>query len=463
VKVQRSTILTLGAALSSGAVATGQTPLTGPTIADATVGDYLVPRFSPSGQLLAVSQVLADTAGESTQILVLNIGRRVLDTLLPTEAAAKYATYKAYVSDFKWLSDTSLVAWIPDGDVGVTGVTFNVPARRILHEEHHEGEEDSLPPYQPLADSLARLYPDVAPSGVSPSEVFGSGLNWPTVHGRGFVLVQKRYAGVDDDIWLYRLDRRDAKRILPLSGGARASLAGGFTTSRDIIFAVGSDTLGLYRLRRGRVESLMRVPVRPQGSTLAVRAQRGDSVWFILRLHASYERGSNPAFLYDGKRLLPLADYAELADCDVHLPTRRIAFVYWDGRQRHLAVKQLLTGGQQPRVPALPPDSVPNALWDKLHTPENMIRSSPEWSAPFSRDLIVLAFKEDATQAERQQAVDAVGGEVIGGEHVDRGGYYYVRIRSDGTADALFRAITKLKTFPKVDIASPEPPSISPN
>jgi hypothetical protein len=86
-----------------------------------------------------------------------------------------------------------------------------------------------------------------------------------------------------------------------------------------------------------------------------------------------------------------------------------------------------------------------------------MMRSSPEWGAPFPRDLIVLAFKEDATQSERQQAVDAVGGEVIGGEQIDRGGYYYVRIRSDGKADALFRAITKLKTFPKVDLASPEP------
>ena len=56
----------------------------------------------------------------------------------------------------------------------------------------------------------------------------------------------------------------------------------------------------------------------------------------------------------------------------------------------------------------------------------------------------MVAFKEGATQPERQQAIDAVGGEVIGGEHVDRGGYYYVRIPSDGTADVLFRTIAKL-------------------
>jgi hypothetical protein len=117
---------------------------------------------------------------------------------------------------------------------------------------------------------------------------------------------------------------------------------------------------------------------------------------------------------------------------------------------------------QEPRVPAAPPDSVPARIWREIHAPENMIRSSPQWGAAFPRDLIVVAFKEDATQTERQQAIDAIAGDVIGGEHVDRGGYYYVRIRSDGTADALFRAIAKLKTFPKVDLASPEPPPISP-
>jgi hypothetical protein len=31
-----------------------------------------------------------------------------------------------------------------------------------------------------------------------------------------------------------------------------------------------------------------------------------------------------------------------LTDFDAHLPTRRIALVYWDGPQRHVAVKELL-------------------------------------------------------------------------------------------------------------------------
>ena len=340
--IERSFVLTLVSALSYGAVASAQTSLTGRTIRVLTVGDYVLPRFSPNGQLLAISQVLADTGLENTQILILNMRRSGIDTLLSAAAAAKYATYKAYVSDFEWPNDSCLLAWIPDGDVGAAAVTFNVRSHRIIHEEQHEGEEDSVPPYQPLADSLATLYPDAGPARASPSDVFGSALSWPTVRARSAVLLQKRYAGVDDDVWLYRLDRPEAKRILQLSGGPRASLAGGFATARDIIFAAGSDTLGLYRWRAGHLETLRQFPARPQASNLSVRLQRGDSVWFILRVHPPYEHGNNPAFLYDGERLLPLADYRYLADFDVHPATHRIAFVYWDGEQRHLAVKELL-------------------------------------------------------------------------------------------------------------------------
>ncbi len=215
-------------ALCSGALLTCSAPLSsqsliGRTTAELSAGDYVLPRFSPSGRFLVVSQVLADTATENTQILLLDLGRGLLDTLLPAKAAAKYATYKSYVSDFRWMGDTILHASIPDGDVGVTEVALDVRSRSILHEEHQEGgDEDPLAPYRALADSLGHLYPGVAPPGVSASDVFGSGLSWPMVHGRAFVLLQKRFAGVDDDVWLYRLDRREAILVLPLTGGVRA-------------------------------------------------------------------------------------------------------------------------------------------------------------------------------------------------------------------------------------------------
>ena len=335
-------------ALSSGALLTCSAPLSsqsliGRTTAELSAGDYVLPRFSPSGRFLVVSQVLADTVTENTQILLLDLGRGLLDTLLPAKAAAKYATYKSYVSDFRWMGDTILQASIPDGDVGATEVTLDVRSRSLLHEEHQEGgDEDPLAPYRALADSLGHLYPGVAPPGASANDVFGSGLSWPMVHGRAFVLLQKRFAGVDDDVWLYRLDRREAILVLPLTGGVRASLAGGFVAGRDLIFAAGTDTLTLYRYRNARLTTLVSVPVKPQASSLSLRAQRRDSVWFVLTLHPSYERGGNRVFLYDGERLLSLGDYQELVDADVHLVRHRIAFLHWDGVQRHVVVKELL-------------------------------------------------------------------------------------------------------------------------
>ena len=152
-KAQRFLVLALGATLSSSAAATAQTSLTGRTITQLRVGDYVLPRFSPSGRLLAISQVLADSAGENTQILILDMRRGVLDTLLAANAAARYAVYKAYVSALTWLGDTALIATIPDGDVDAAVVTLSLRARRILREDHLEAGLDEWPPL--LADSLA--------------------------------------------------------------------------------------------------------------------------------------------------------------------------------------------------------------------------------------------------------------------------------------------------------------------
>jgi hypothetical protein len=71
-------------------------------------------------------------------------------------------------------------------------------------------------------------------------------------------------------------------------------------------------------------------------------------------------------------------------------------------------------------------------------------------------------FKESASASERQAAIDSIAGEVIGGEPVGRGGYYYVRIRGDASGEAVFRAIAKLEKLSQVDLISLELPAIRP-
>ena len=122
--------------------------------------------------------------------------------------------------------------------------------------------------------------------------------------------------------------------------------------------------------------------------------------------------------------------------------------------------------GSQPRlilrttapvlVPALPPDSVPVAVWDSLHTPANMEPAGTMYPVPFPRNLIRVWFKSGAPPSARQAAIDAIGGRVIGGVRIDDGGVYYVTIVDDGTTVPLFNAINVLKALPDVEMASPE-------
>ena len=113
-------------------------------------------------------------------------------------------------------------------------------------------------------------------------------------------------------------------------------------------------------------------------------------------------------------------------------------------------------------VPDSPPDSIPLAVWTALHSPGNMEEAAPEWSAPFPRNIVVVMFQEQASRDEKQRAVDAIDGVVVGGARLGKGGYYYIRVHDDGTSAPLFRAIRTLKSFPQVESATPELPDISP-
>jgi hypothetical protein len=67
------------------------------------------------------------------------------------------------------------------------------------------------------------------------------------------------------------------------------------------------------------------------------------------------------------------------------------------------------------------------------------------------RNIVILIFHDEATLPQRQLAVDAVNGEVVGGGW---GTHYVVRIKDDGTLGPLDRAIDTLKRQAAVKSAS---------
>ena len=103
-----------------------------------------------------------------------------------------------------------------------------------------------------------------------------------------------------------------------------------------------------------------------------------------------------------------------------------------------------------PRVPAVPPDTVPS----ERYSPE---RLDPTHSFP--RDLVVIAFRNGVSQAEKEAAVDLVQGTVVGGWPLPEGmgeGLYLVRIREDGTVRPLIQAIEQLRTLPQIELVGPD-------
>ena len=104
-------------------------------------------------------------------------------------------------------------------------------------------------------------------------------------------------------------------------------------------------------------------------------------------------------------------------------------------------------------VPPIAPETVP----DWVYAEENIISNSPLMLGEFVRNIVMVLFQPDATQAERQAAVDLIGGEVVGGSRMFiTDGVYFVRIASHGAGAALFRAVVQLEALPQVFCANIE-------
>lgn len=73
------------------------------------------------------------------------------------------------------------------------------------------------------------------------------------------------------------------------------------------------------------------------------------------------------------------------------------------------------------------------------------------------RGIVVVRFRESASRAERQAAIDLIDGEVVGGRGPVLGGegFYYVRVEDDPKERALCDALMRLNVLPQVDVAMP--------
>jgi hypothetical protein len=104
-------------------------------------------------------------------------------------------------------------------------------------------------------------------------------------------------------------------------------------------------------------------------------------------------------------------------------------------------------------APVPPPDYVPR--W--MYADTNLVRRTV-------KNVAVVLFRERASAAERQAAVDAVGGLVVGGARwFGDDGAYLVRVPLGPGRPTLAEAVDRLNALPQVQSASTERCCLSEN
>lgn len=102
-------------------------------------------------------------------------------------------------------------------------------------------------------------------------------------------------------------------------------------------------------------------------------------------------------------------------------------------------------------VPAIPPDSVPAWLYA-----DSSLTTEPGIADKFMRGVIMIRFQVTASQRDRQAAITAVHGVVVGGRRLSGqsgDGIYLIRLPSTSTSAELFAAIGVLNRMPQVRYA----------
>lgn len=309
--------------------------ISGKQLAAIESGDYVHPTFSPDGRVLAYSRVIVRRDFENTEVLLYRLSTRMTSVLLNSQRAKKYATYKAFVSEMEWRSPRRLDVVIGDGDVDSTRLTFDPFRRRLLREKHESSADDWPPPMSPLyrqaRQQAVTLFPDFPP------EVLDSELsNFALVLPRKGIVLRK-----NGGVWFLDFESKSQKSLISLPGNAPYNLNGGLSFGSSIIIAVSDRSKTyLFLYRDEKIKPLTEIK-SPGHSWIEIKHSSSEGVVFLVKTHAPYEKGDNPLFIFNGERLLQVKEYPNLHDVAVDPRGQRIAFCYWQGNQRHIAIKEL--------------------------------------------------------------------------------------------------------------------------
>jgi hypothetical protein len=172
----------------------------------------------------------------------------------------------------------------------------------------------------------------------------------------------------------------------------------------------------------------------PHGDSGVVRVRNPDG-------HGTFTKAQQPFFLYP--EIVPAGEQSEPREWQWVVPSRVRSFDF---------MVRVFTGVRgEIEVPAEIPSnwSVPRRYYD----PQSQGYCGFGGAGPCVYDAVSVLFRRDATQQERQAAVDVVNGTVEGGSRST--GRYYIRLPADTTFRLMQSSLGQLRALPQVEWAVP--------
>lgn len=306
----------------------------GKILLELKTGDYIYPRFSPSGRYLAYAESLTVNKVETTTIYLHDFSNNRRRVLLDNKRASKFAVYRVFVVSMRWLGKKRLKVALSDGDVGVTFLTINTSTGKVVKKAYVEAGDDQK--QVPLQKQTKKRFPKFD------AEVLDAAFSGTFIKtaGRG-VILQKNYSGHDPHVWLFDLLQRQIKKLVTLGKKDIYALGGGKTIGQETIFSLTrGKNHDVYVLRKNKsikkLAQYKKVQWRPR---LVARYSSKVDIYFLLQLTESYKKGHNPILRYSIKTgLQEITDCKQCYDFDIARGKKLFVFTHWVGKQRQLKV-----------------------------------------------------------------------------------------------------------------------------
>ncbi len=305
------------------------------TLATINDGDFVYPKFSPDGKLLAYSKVLVEDI-ENSEIHLFNLQTQNKTVLLDAQRAKKYAVYASFVAELKWLGLNRLQARISDGDVDSTILTFNTQTRRVIKKNFSSGD-DFERIASPLEKTVDKAFPEISREFIETAFNMNQAFK---IGERGPVL-QFSHAQADSNIWFFDFQTKQKQLLIENPQNSDDyRLAGALETNGNLLLMVEYKEELLFHLKRSdKIELIARTKF---GGEFEPKFEAASKAFFLLKQPNSETEKPSSLWYFDGSQLSLVADVENLCDAEIDSKGKTIAFCFWNKTgKRDITVRKI--------------------------------------------------------------------------------------------------------------------------